>query len=448
VTLSTATAEWARTCLDDATFWASTPTWCAGTALRDLDGHLVGCGPKGLVVVPPPASVIARFFDGTGDLAELAEDLAAASNAPLAEARWLAATTALDLHGFGLVDGVQATDPPGDASTDTIVSGSAAPPIGGTLADPTSPRVSNRIDPESGVEVRVEEHVDADGNDVTTVHLPDGSRRVTVAHTYHHGGAEGAADDATRLAEGLMGGRRSLAELVPAGTCLGQKLRIGEEPDLVEVVCVDGVVRGVRCHDPAIADLLSQRAGDHLAPRGAQGPVEAFVVTPFEGDGPRRVYDGRGERRGRPRTDEQVVELVDRLLGEAVLRDGTSPGGGILLAAHLVQRGDEGMLVHRAVVSDPRAIHDLRADGWDLTGGAAVLFEDRTIGWATAWGIGRRQSLHRVRTGPVLGGMRPATMLGHLVAPGPLLADLDDVADRLVDLVSQVRPLARTTAAR
>ena len=133
---------------------------------------------------------------------------------------------------------------------------------------------------------------------------------------------------------------------------------------------------------------------------GTRGPVEVFVTTPFEGDGPRRVYDGSGERRGRPRTVAELVDLVDRLLGEATMK--ASDTAGSMLAPTLGRRGDEAMLVHRAIEQDHLARGELRREGWDLTGVAAVMFEDRTIGCTAALGEDGKVPFDAVRLGPIL----------------------------------------------
>jgi hypothetical protein len=425
-------SAWAERCIDDPEFWDSAPSWSKDEAVRDLDHHLVGLGPTGLLVLPPPASVLARYFDGESTLAELAEDLAAAADASLDQARWMTAMTTIELHSIGILHGVQAPVPP--EATGVVE------PDGPTAAEtgPGAAVTTVRLDPATGEERLVEQYIDDDGNPVTIEHQADGTRRVTVEHTYQIGQGDQAASDAGRLAEELMGGRRSVAELVPAGTCLGQKLRIDEEPEVVSIRCADGLVRSVRCHDPAVCAVLSERAGDLLAPDGTRGPVEAFVTTPFEGDGPWRVYDGRGERRGRPRTVDDVVDLVDRLLGEATLAGGAADGSGVMLATTLARRGAQALLVHRALETDFRARGELRRAGWDLTGASAVVYEDRTIGTATVFGETGRVPFGDVSPGPILDQLSAPMLLAQVVGSSVAHAAFDDTLDRLVDLVSQV----------
>lgn len=427
-------AAWLERCGDDAEFWGSAPSWHAEMALREVEHHLVGLGPTGLLVVPPPGSVLAQFFDGESTLAELAEDLAEAGDAPLEQARLVTAMTTVELHALGVLHGVAAPIRADDTSANEQAGGESSD----SEPAPDAVVVSYRTDPETGENLRVESYIDDDGNPVTVEHQPDGTRRVTVEHTYLVGQGDQAATDAGMLAEELMGGRRSVAELVPAGSCLGQKLRIGEDAEVVSICCPDGAVRSVRCDDPNVVDALVARAGSLLAPDGTRGPVEAFVTVPFEGDGPRRVYDGRGERRGRPRTVDQIVDLVDRLIGEATLLGGSSPAGGPLLTATVARRNGEALLVHRSLDSEYHIRQELRRDGWELTGAAATVYEGHELGWATALGDPGRVPFDAVRLGPGFDQLPGPMLLARIVGSGPVNAPFGDAVDRLVDLVTVV----------
>jgi hypothetical protein len=186
-----------------------------------------------------------------------------------------------------------------------------------------------------------------------------------------------------------------------------------------------------------VGEALAERARDRLVSDGASGPVEVFVTIPFEGDGPRRVYDGRGERRGRPRAVDEVVDLVDRLLGEATMKATDGPDS-MVMSVLLARRGHEVMLVHRAVEADHRARGELRRAGWELTGVAAALFDDRTVGCPSALGVSSRVSFDAVRPGPILRGFTAPEMLVQIVGNGTVNASMPATLDLLVDLVTEL----------
>ena len=284
-------------------FWSSSPSWKAGVARAELGSELVMWSDAGLFNVERVAGVVAEFLDGEVTLATLAEDLAATAEVPLEQARALVASLAVELTALKALDGAVLPEPP------------AAEPGDEPLA-PASGEVSGLgettvIDPESGAEIRVVTEVNAEGNVVTTEYLPDGRRRVSTTMTF------AAGPDAAGLAAAeALAGDRSVAELVPLDSCLGSKLRNHDDVPLVSVRGADHKVRSVRCHDAAVAERLRLLAGERLVTSGERGPVEAFVVTPLEGDGPLRIFDGRGQRRGRPRSVEEATTVVDQILGE------------------------------------------------------------------------------------------------------------------------------------
>lgn len=403
-------------------WWQSIPTVDERTAVRVLDENLVCLGPSGLVVVAPPASVIARFFDGEATLAELAEDFADAGEVSIEQARALVARTAAELQARSVVRGV----PPLESLDDVALVSDQ-----GVAADGESDRTEVDGGPEDLSGVRIEHGVADDGSQVVTEHLPDGSRRVTVSHQYSPGQGDAVADDVARIAEEVFGGRRSVAELVPAQTCLGQKLRIDGDAVLVNIRCDDGLVRSVRSDDLEVVQRLRDLAGDR-ADDDERGPVEVFVTKPFEGDGPRRVYDGEGARRGRPRTTDDVVALAGRLLAEATVRDGGAPEA-ISLGFELLLCGDVGLLVPGERLDHLDVRRSLRAAGWIPTGARAVLREDDLFGVPSVISESLTLPIDSVRFGDIARDeVTPSMLLPHLVQRIPPTMPPAEALDRLV----------------
>ena len=131
--------------------------------------------------------MLARYFDGESTLAELAEDLAEAAEATEQQARWMTAITTIELHWIGTLLGVRAPDP----TSDTIASVPLGPQAGDT--DRGAVVTTTRLDPTTGEELQVEQYLNEEGDPVTVVHQPDGTRRVTVEHTYQIGQGDQAA---------------------------------------------------------------------------------------------------------------------------------------------------------------------------------------------------------------------------------------------------------------
>lgn len=289
-------------------FWSSRPRWSDDTARAATgvpEAPLVVWSSAGVFNVGDPAATIAGFVDGEVTLAELAEDLAAVAEAPLDHARAVVAAMAVELSNLGALEGVALPDPPEPEvdADDPSGPGSGVDPL------PTEVGETTRIDPETGLEMRVVTQMLEGGNRVVTEYLPGGGRRVTSTLV----APSGRGDQALAWAEAMAGGR-SLAELFPADSCGGSKIRNFDDVPLVSRVGLDGRVRSVRCHHPEVADRLAERFGDSLVED--RGPIEAFVVTPLEGHGPMRLFDGRGARRGRPRTVDAAVNVVCQILGE------------------------------------------------------------------------------------------------------------------------------------
>lgn len=333
--------------------WGAAPSWAPGVDTRSVDGHLLVWTGTALVVIPPLPAAVAVHLDGRATVLELGEDLAEASGLPLHDVKVVVADLLVDLSSWGAIRGIPLVSPPAQDGEQS-----------------TAPDAYTAVDARTGDEVRVEVGHDSEGRRVTTEHLPDGRRRVSTEFTFSDG--DDAADVAERMAAAVMAGDRSAAELVPIDSCLGSKLRSDDSVPLVSIRGRDGKVRSVRCHDPEVEAALVAVAGGRIVV-SERGPVEAFVVTPLEGQGPLRIYDGRGRRVGRPRTTGDAVAVVDGLLGVAEVRGGQDPIGPMLLTRTLAHHPDHGpVLVPMGVNEERGARRALREAGWELSPVQAV----------------------------------------------------------------------------
>ncbi len=182
--------------------------------------------------------------------------------------------------------------------------------------------------------------------------------------------------------------RRSAAEGLPLDSCLGFRLRDLDDVPLLSFRGGDAVVRSVRCHDPEVAGRLRE-GGRGCLVEGRRGPIEAFVVTPLEGCGPLRVYDGEGVRRGRPRTPEEAADLVDQILGGLAVLDAlTAEAPAVATPSGLVAlRAPDG----RITLTRPDALdgvglaHRLRRAGFRLTWAPAVIGGDGRVAAPSAF---------------------------------------------------------------
>jgi len=358
-------------------FWTSRPAWGDLVGFRQVEGRLLVCTPAGILDVAPAPAVVAAHIDGESTLAELAEDLAAAAGMDLADVQPMVASLAVELQAWGAVEGVELTEPP-------------RPP---QPVEDGGDRQYLVVDPDSGEQMRVEEVVDVHGNRSVTEHLPDGRRRITSYLTYVTGEDDLAMADAEDLAAAVLTDRRSAAELLPPDSCIGSKLRNDETVDLVSIRCQDDKVRSVRCHDAAVARALVDRAGDLLASDGERGPIEAFVVTPLEGDGPLRIYDGRGRRRGRPRGVPAAVEVIDQLLGEATARRASGLDAPIVLNASLATRGSRSLLIDPPLLDRWVDRKRMVSDDWMIADGRALAVSGGRVALPSAMGEGLAVSI-------------------------------------------------------
>lgn len=361
-------------------FWSSAPAW-RPTAARVHSGlELVVWSNAGVFTVAPVPAAVAAHFDGTVTLAELAQDLASVAGVPEEQARDLVATLAVELTSLRAICGAAVAQPIPEAA-DIPEDG---PPLPSTEVELGE---SSAIDPETGKEIRVVAEINSQGHLIRTEYLPDGRRRIstTIAARFETGSEDSLADAA-------LAGNRSIAELVPPDSCLGTKLRNHHDVPLISFIGSDGRTRSVRCHAPEVAERLRAMAGDALITSGERGPTEAFVVTPLEGCGPLRIFDGQGRRRGRPRTPEEAAAVVDQVLGEVILQ--ASPTNRVtvnqlpLPLELLLLGGPAGraVLVPLDALEARGLAARLKQRGWTLTWARAALTPPGLVEAASAFG--------------------------------------------------------------
>ena len=276
--------------IDDSSevaFWESRPRFAKTTAIVKLDGQYVlwpqHSGPGAINVT---GSIVADFFDGVATVRVLAEDFAEAAGITLAAGRSLVGELVDQLTASGALDSHQASAKRQPASEPDNPSDFAAE-LAGALAGAGSP-------------------------EIRTEHLPDGRTRLSTQFELESGDIQARS----RLIAEILAGNRSIAELVPPDSCLGYKLRIGQPAAEITLELGDSNA-SIRCDDPAVESALRLALGTYIVDDG-KGPTIAFVVAPLEGDGPCRVFDAAGRRRGRPRTPDEVIDVVSQLLAERV----------------------------------------------------------------------------------------------------------------------------------
>jgi len=375
--------------------------WRPGTSRTEFDGELLIWTDDARFTMPRLAGAVMIHLDGAVTLSQLADDAAAAFEIPTGPARVLVATAAAELGAYGAVDGL-VLPPEGLQPVRSPLEADEALILG----------ESTRVDPDTGAELRVVTDVDASGNIFTLEHLPDGRRRITTELVVGTGTAE------QELLALALEGNRSMAELVPVDSCLGSKLRNLDHVPLISFTCVDGQVRSVRCHDTVVAEGIGELVGSDRAST-ERGPIEAFVVTPLEGDGPLRIYDGGGQRRGRPRDPAESVAVVDQVLGEVM----TAADG---------QRGDGPIPVDLVLVTGPEEMCVLVPFGaLEPTGTVAGLARR---GWTPTWGRAELAENGSVHVPSAVGASRQAGSGLTVVCPsGAHLSDLEKVKRLLVD---------------
>lgn len=314
---------------------------------------------------------VLTYLDGSADLGELLEDAAAALGADAGDADGVNADLRR-LVSLGVLVGF------GAAVDGSRVDAGAVTPASVVAAD---------SDPAGEV---VEVNVQGDQQTITT-RLPDGRMRRTTRIEVSSSSSLDQLDD--------LLGAVALTDVIDQAGCAAQRLRAGS---IAEDLLLDLGVRRtrVRTDHPQVAELLAARFQDRLVDRcslqritrspGADTAhelrrgigVSAYVIAPFEGTGPPRVYDRWGTRAARPRDPGAAAQVVAALLADEEPVAGNDmvavhafavegPRGCVLLASHLSewpqlrrrleQRGLGPSLTRRVV---------LRPDGFVEIGGA------------------------------------------------------------------------------
>lgn len=403
--------RWALGANESQDFWESAPTWRPNVAKVIADSELIVWSDWGLFSVERVAAAVARQVSGAVTLAELAADLAAVAEVPIDTARMHVGVMVLELCSLGAFDSVALPEQPVELNDDR-------PDQGADAQGSVSVGEHMAIDAESGESIRVTKERGPEGQLITTEFLPDGRRRITTSTEFALD--PNAPDtDASRLAKG----DRSVAELAPIDSCMGSKLRNFESVPLLSFRGPDKVVRSVRCHSPEVADSLRDRGEHQLVPSAERGPVEAFVVTPMDGVGPLRIYDGKGERRGRPRSFPEAASIVDQILGERSQRDAMAVGEieangslfGLDMQLHEAPDGSS-VLMPKDALLGWGVPEQLKQAGWTLTWANASVQEDASVVAPSLFGqpsVARCQPeliVHLGRTPSLLGQLQ--TLLG------------------------------------
>lgn len=333
-------------------FWNSRPTFSDTAAVMQLDGHLlVWPANSGPGTLDRAGSIVAEHFDGTATVAELAEDFADASGLELEVTRASISDLVVRLATLGLLTGMNGMEeflagPVIDSELDDVPEDAGA---GADIDQPSDASVDRTV---IGEEVVVSPH---DGRSMKVTHLADGRTQVSTQFDLD----STSEWDEQRLATEVLAGNRSIAELAPPDTCLGFKLRIGEEIPTFHVQVGDQTL-GIRCDDPAITSDLQDHLREFMVE--STGPIAVFVVAPLEGDGPCRIFDSIGRRHGRPRDLEEARDLVLHLLAERTMMSGGTTG----LAWGALIADDRAVLVAPNLLSTPRLGAAARARGLHL----------------------------------------------------------------------------------
>lgn len=324
-------------CLDCPALRDAAPAISSDAATAALGSELVVWTARGMGVLDPLSSAIVTLLDGEVTVAKLVDDVAHVVGRGIDSAWEIVLGLIGSLDEMGALIGLD-----GCSANNTTTDGVATAPA------TSEPVVTQRSDGRWEI--------------TATVSLA--------------GGGEEPRDD---VSAGLMEGVHSVAELVPPDSCLGVKLRLGDDIDEFRLVVPDdrgGGALAVRCSAPVLTPQLR-----NLAPAyDGSAPVEAFVIAPLEGDGPVRVFDGRGRRRGRPRSSAQVVSLVAALLGETAWRSrpfGT--GQPLLIESGLLLHRGRWLLAPKALSSDPHVLRAFRREDTAVSDFAALLHDDLTF---------------------------------------------------------------------
>ena len=197
----------------------------------------------------------------------------------------------------------------------------------------------------------------ADGEKPRGVDLADGRTRRTTTVSLS---ASSSSDQLAGLLSSV-----ALTDLIDADACAGQKLRAGS-PGHDLLVSVDGHTTRIRTDHDSTAAALRNWLGDSIIDdsivtsidrppeddRSSQlrtgVGVSAYVVAPFEGNGPPRVYDRWGGRVARPRDARGAALAVAGLLADAE----TPIGEEVVICQALVVEGPRGVVLLPAYLAE------------------------------------------------------------------------------------------------
>jgi len=153
-------------------FWASAPRWATDVATYPMGDDLIVWAPGGFTHLTSAAAVVARFFDGTVTLAELANDLAAATGLHHEWSSQTVREVAEQLCRSDALTGVDISDLRVDADGSMSPSEVPISASGGVVEETQIPGVGKDDC------VRVTEEVREDGTVLRTETLADGRRRI------------------------------------------------------------------------------------------------------------------------------------------------------------------------------------------------------------------------------------------------------------------------------
>lgn len=419
-----------RSAVGDPSFWSATPGWLPAIASRRTRGGLLVWTGVEILAVPVVPAAIVEHFDGQTSLLVLAEDFAEAASVTLDEAKRHVALATTFLTALGACDRSPVQLPPApelsDETDEPMPSGIRDGDVQ-TLAELERHGVTYHL----GDGRKVTKSVDRDGKVVTIEETPDGEKTISTTITI-----DGSSPAGARQLAQIMAGDRSPAELAAPDTCVGARLRAGDDIPLTSIQSSGGHVLSVRCQDDEVRALLEERFGDRVV-EDERGPVCVFVTTAFEGTGPVRVYDGTAQRRGRPRSPHETVDLVDHLLGEHdALMSEFVPAAPLVVPLAVANRSDQTILIP-ARIGDEANLHQiLRKQGWTLISTSAWIDARGHVAVPTLSGPTTPVGADATLVLP--NGISDAELVIHLTPLVPVDPEHRQVAlDRIGDFVEQ-----------
>ena len=402
--------------MEDDPFWDSTPRQLGPFVSTEAFGGTIYWGGGRPFQLEAWESVLFDALDGSTPLAELRDDLIDTLDIDETTACAALGHTVRKLEHAGAVSGIERSGPEAPGHDAHIPSGELDVPI--EIPDPDT----------GGVIVRRTTR-NPEGNLVVEDLHPDGTRRLTTSFTM----------SAAQFSGGGSADARSPAELVPPHSCLGEKLRLAEPADRI-CVLHRGHRAVIRCDAPDVSKMLRRRLPvvEDADPE-LSGATEVFVVKPLEGIGPVRVFDRFGRRRGRPRTDSEVAELVLELLAEQI--DGLAGCGPDTIRTRArALHSDAGcvMVPARLEQAGWRLWVGMRRRGLELSS-TDVAFDRSSICSVPRLG-GTARSLGPLRGILLVGASgKPAErrdLVTELVDPAIEAAERQEILERTVELVA------------